>query len=406
MKKSIKVLGIVALTAIIGFSITGCETDGGSSGNFVAVTSITGVPATGTAGTPLTLTGTVVPSGATNKTIIWSVSDPGTTGATIAGSTLTTTAAGNVKVRATIISGAAIGTNYTQDFDITINPAAAGGFVAVISITGVPITGTVGALTLTGTVNPGNATNNTIVWSLVSAGTTGATLSGNTLTTTAAGTVRVGATIANGTAVGTPFTDEFDIVIGTGGDGFVPVSSITGVSTNAVVGLLTLNGIVSPDNATNKTITWSIASAGTTGASIAGNVLTTTAAGTARVRATITDGTAVGTDYTDDFDITISSSGNAFAVTFTGFHDEVIDFSLSTGNDLRAGDILRITVNGDFDSEYDYMWVNWEGYFWTVENYLDIYIEPWTHIGLYRISVIVYSGGVPYSKEVTFRVVR
>lgn len=87
---------------------------------FVAVTSITGVPTSGTAGTALTLTGTVNPSNATNKTIIWSVNTAGTTGATISGSTLNTTAAGTVSVRATIMLGGAGMANYTQTFNITI----------------------------------------------------------------------------------------------------------------------------------------------------------------------------------------------------------------------------------------------------------------------------------------------
>ncbi|MCL2308457.1 MAG: hypothetical protein FWC38_09630, partial [Proteobacteria bacterium] len=69
---------------------------------FVAVTNITGVPTTATAGTPLALSGTVVPNNATNQTIAWSVQNAGTTGATIVGNTLNTTAAGTVTVAATI----------------------------------------------------------------------------------------------------------------------------------------------------------------------------------------------------------------------------------------------------------------------------------------------------------------
>jgi hypothetical protein len=87
---------------------------------FVAVTGITNVPTTATAGTPLTLSGTVAPSGAIYKTIKWTVQSEGTTGATITGNTLNATSAGIVTVRATITDGAAVGTPYTQDFDITV----------------------------------------------------------------------------------------------------------------------------------------------------------------------------------------------------------------------------------------------------------------------------------------------
>ena len=87
---------------------------------FVAVSNITGCPSTGTAGTPLTLTGTVNPAGATNKTITWSVQSAGGTGASISGNTLHTATAGTVKVRATITNGLTATTSYTQDFDIVI----------------------------------------------------------------------------------------------------------------------------------------------------------------------------------------------------------------------------------------------------------------------------------------------
>jgi hypothetical protein len=87
-------------------------------------------------------------------------------------------------------------------------------FVAVDSITGVPTAGNVRrSLTLTGTVAPSNATNQTITWSVLNTGTTGATISGSTLSATATGTVTVRATIANGTAVGMNYTQDFTIPI-------------------------------------------------------------------------------------------------------------------------------------------------------------------------------------------------
>jgi hypothetical protein len=93
----------------------------------VAVTGISGVPTSGTAGTPLTLTGTVAPDNATNKTIVWTVKSAGTTGATISGNTLSAAASGTVTVTATIANGKTASTPYTQDFSITIR---AGGGVA------------------------------------------------------------------------------------------------------------------------------------------------------------------------------------------------------------------------------------------------------------------------------------
>jgi len=97
----------------------------------------------------------------------------------------------------------------------TITPVNS--FVAVTGITGVPTSGTVGALTLTGTVAPDNATNKTIAWSVKSAGSTGAAISGSALTTTSTGTVTVTATIANGKTESTSYTQDFAITITSGG---------------------------------------------------------------------------------------------------------------------------------------------------------------------------------------------
>ena len=78
--------------------------------------------------------------------------------------------------------------------------------VTDINYTG-PAIGRVGeAITLAGTTVPAGATNTTIVWS-------GTGVTGNTLTATAAGDVTVTATIADGTAVGTPKTKTFTIKI-------------------------------------------------------------------------------------------------------------------------------------------------------------------------------------------------
>jgi len=94
------------------------------TGTFVEVTGITGVVLTANVGEPFTLTGTVTPSNATNKTILWSVKNAGTTGASISGNTLNTTAAGTVKVTATITNGN-FSSDYVEDFDIEVKPFAA-----------------------------------------------------------------------------------------------------------------------------------------------------------------------------------------------------------------------------------------------------------------------------------------
>ena len=182
-------------------------------------------------------------------------------------------------------------------------------FVPVTEITGVPTTATVGTpLTLTGVVAPANATNSApIVWTVVG---TGATISGNTLTATAAGTVTVRATIANGLTATTDFTQDFAITVSAAAVTFVPVTSITGVPTTTVAGTpLALTGTVNPANATNRApIVWTVVNAGTTGATITGNMLNTNAAGTVTVRATIVNGLTATSNFTQDFDIVVSAA--------------------------------------------------------------------------------------------------
>jgi hypothetical protein len=86
-------------------------------------------------------------------------------------------------------------------------------FVPVMSISGVPDTGTTGIpLALSGTVNPGFANNRTIVWLVKEdPDDTGATVSGNELITQKGGIVTITAKIVNGKAAGEDFTQEFTI---------------------------------------------------------------------------------------------------------------------------------------------------------------------------------------------------
>jgi len=176
---------------------------------FVSVSNIKDVPRTATVNLPLTLTGTVEPSNAANQTIVWTVQNAGTTGATISGNTLNTTGTGTVVVRATIANGTATG-DYTQDFTITVNPY----FFAVDRIIDIPAIAALNLpLTLTGTVEPSNASKQSIVWSITDAGTTNATLAGNIFTASTEGTATLLATIKDGTAAGVDYTQQVSITV-------------------------------------------------------------------------------------------------------------------------------------------------------------------------------------------------
>ena len=122
------------------------------------------------------------------------------------------------------------------------------------------------------------------------------------MTANAGGTVTVTATIAGGAAKNTPFVSDFTISIN---DSFVTVSKISDVPAEAEVNApLTLTATVTPSNATNKIIAWTIKDAGATGASIGnGNILTVKSAGAVVVTAAIANGASRNTPFTCDFTI-------------------------------------------------------------------------------------------------------
>jgi len=293
----------------------------------VAVTNISGVPTTAIVNVPLTLTGTVIPTNATFQTIVWSVFDDSSgTGSSITGNTLSATATGTVIIRATIANGTALGTDYTQNFTITVN------IEPVTDIIDVPGTAKESIpLTLSGTVLPSDATYQDIIWSVFDGGTTGATITGNTLNTTAPGTVIVTATIANGLAMGTPFEKNFTILVT---PQFTAVETITNLPEIARLGIpLTLSGTVLPSDATNQDIIWSVVNAGTTGATITGNIFNSTGLGVVTLMATIINGAAEGVDFTLTFNVTV----HPVAVTEI---TNIIDFFIVHDHLDLAGTVL------------------------------------------------------------------
>ena len=85
---------------------------------------------------------------------------------------------------------------------------------------------------------------------------------------------------------------------------FVAVDNISNVPDTTVTGTpLVLSGAVTPANATNQIISWSVKNAGTTQATISDNVLFTSAAGIATITATVANGLTKSTPYEKDFTI-------------------------------------------------------------------------------------------------------
>ena len=172
---------------------------------FVPVTRIDGLPSAMTAGTPLTLSGTVEPQNATYQAISWSVNAANGTGANVSGNTMTATTAGTASITATIAKGLADGTPgtpYTTNFNVAVS-APSSGDIPVTAIHGIPTVVYIGTpLTLTGTVEPDNATYKTITWDIFNNNGTGAAISnGNIVNATEAGTFVLFATVAYGNPI-------------------------------------------------------------------------------------------------------------------------------------------------------------------------------------------------------------
>jgi uncharacterized protein YjdB len=199
MKNHRLFFGFAALFLAALFAFNACDngsTDDDGDANFIAVTDITGVPAAATAGTPLTLTGTVTPADATNKTMVWSLKDGGTTGAVITGNALNATAAGTTVVTATIAKGASPSTPFTKDFSITVSAAAVP--VSGVSLNKTTLTLTVGGMeTLTATVAPDTATNKAVSWTSSNPSVASVNNDG-TVTAVAAGTATITVSTAEG----------------------------------------------------------------------------------------------------------------------------------------------------------------------------------------------------------------
>ena len=191
-------------------------------------------------GETLTLTATVKPDNATDKTVTWSSSNP-TIAAVDQNGTVTAVAEGTATITAKASDKSATCTVMVMKTDIPVESITLDKYYLQLT------EGEIG--TITATVKPDNATNKTVTWSSSNPTIAVVDLNG-TVTAIAEGTAAITAKAGGWTATCMVYVMKTNI----------PVESITLDKyylelTEGETG--TITATVKPDNATNKTVTWS-----------------------------------------------------------------------------------------------------------------------------------------------------
>ena len=270
--------GLVTAHSAGSCTITVTTEDGGKTAS-CSITTV--VPVSGVSlnlsslemvkGTSTTLTATVSPANATDKSVSWSSSDSAV--ATVNSSGLVTAInGGNCIISVTTTDG-----GKTDSCTVTVVVPVSG---VSLNLSSLELAKGASA-TLTATVSPADATDKTVSWS--SSNVTVATVDSNGLVTAhSAGSCIITATSNNGGK-----TDSCTVTV------VVPVS---GVSLNqsslklAVGTSATLTATVSPADATNKTVSWSSSNSAVATVDSNGLVTAGSAAGSCTITATTTNG--------------------------------------------------------------------------------------------------------------------
>jgi formylglycine-generating enzyme required for sulfatase activity len=260
---------------------------------FVPVTAIEGVPATGTVGTPLTLTATVRPGFASNSGIVWFVADAGTTGASVSGNVINAAANGTAIIKATIANGKGEGKDFTQEFKIVFTSTKAAG--AAVGIPSASWDFASKTITVSAVTAPANGQS--VEYALSTSGAADPadlTWVGKLTFTNADDDIAIDTTYyIYARSASNENYNEGTASISEGITTSAPVS-VTGVTLNktgtslTVGGTETLTATVAPANAANKTVTWS--SSNTATATVNNGIVTAVAAGTANITVKTEDG--------------------------------------------------------------------------------------------------------------------
>jgi hypothetical protein len=230
----------------------------------------------------------------------------------------------------------ATGDSYTVTKDLVFIAQWQGAFVAVTGISGIPTTGTVGtAVNLNGTVNPATATHTTIVWSVKTPGAGVTAINGTSFTPTEEGTLTLTATIADGTAAGSPYIQDFSITVSPAVPGFTSGTNEDTANNVATLGLVGTSISANPAGIVDAEIT-------------AGKIkITSHSAGTT----VITVSTSAGMSAT--IAVTVAASGSITIGTITPPANPFIGVWIDSTYDEAAAALSRKT-NYKFDADLIY----------------------------------------------------
>ena len=254
-----------------------------------------------TEGTTGTLTATVVPTDASDKTVIWS-SDKTSVATVDTNGKVTAVKAGTAIITVMATNGT---DDEADDKTATCTVTVTAAEEPKVDVTGVTLNKTALELTegtsgtLTATVAPEDATDTTVTWKSSDEAVATVDNSGK-VTAVAAGSAKITATATNGTE--DTDDDKTATCTVTVTEEEIPKVDVTGVTLNKTALELTegtsgtLMATVAPEDATDATVTWKSDDTGVATVDNSGKV-TAIKAGTATITVTATNGTD---DTTDD----------------------------------------------------------------------------------------------------------
>ncbi len=254
-----------------------------------------------TEGDTQTLTATITPSNASNKSVSWTSSNS-TVASVDANGKVTALKAGTATITVRTSDG-----GYTSQCSITVNAKVYP--VTGISLSKTSLTMTEGdTQTLTATITPSNASNKSVSWTSSNSSVASVDASGN-VTALKAGTATITVRTSDG-----GYTSQCSITVN------AKVYPVTGVSLSKTSLTMTegdtqtLTATITPSNASNKSVSWT--SSNSTVASVdASGKVTALKAGTATITVRTNDG-----GYSRSCTVTVNPKGSTENVGKTDYN--------------------------------------------------------------------------------------